>query len=147
MLMIPRNGWRRIRCLAGLLLAFGLGVAAVPSAARAGCGDYVTYRGQSHAAMPNDGGPASPHHHSADPNSPQRPCSGPNCTRGPIAPPTAPVAPVSAGGEEWGYAVAAAFIVDGSARPYLSHETVARPVFRASGVFHPPRSLRPSFSA
>ncbi len=137
--MIPRFDGRRVRRLASLLVAFGLAAAAWPSAARASCGDYVTYGGHAHATMPGDAHPSP-----TTPAEPRQPCRGPHCSRIPVAPAPAPAVPVTLGGDEWACSLPPPLTPENeSARLSLSGAP-ARGVARASDVFHPPRSLEPS---
>ena len=127
--MLPSmvRGWR-----AAMLLVVAACV--TPDRAKAGCGDYVTIL---------NGDPAAAHHtaDSAKPDHSPPPCHGPNCSNAPVDDP-APLAPVAPTGPEV-KDVAAPLVTGGEkgdARTRFDRDPfAARPIYRASSIFHPPR--------
>src|SRR5262245_47042971 len=124
---------------AALLLAAA--ACLTPGRASAECGDYVTIRN----------GPADPAHHAttrdATPQPDQAParppCHGPNCSSAPARDPSPlpPVAPTGLQPKELTQHPAAAADPDAGPGSALDRDpSSARPVRRASSVFHPPRA-------
>ncbi|MBN9521060.1 hypothetical protein J0H58_21505 [bacterium] len=103
---------------------------AAPSAAQAGCGDYVVIRdanGDVPATAPDHGDPV--------------PCHGPNCTGSPTRDPLAPAAPPAPHtGVKECVTPGGGTADPGAARPAFPIPTSdACPSGPASAIFHPPR--------
>lgn len=122
------RGWR-----AALLLV--VVACASPNRASAECGSHVTVL-NSPADGVNDALPVA----GEMPATPKAPCSGPNCSRTPDhhTPPFAPVVTPSPNAKEAAHALVVIDFPDG-APSYPDPLHSARPVSRASSVFHPPR--------
>jgi hypothetical protein len=123
--------------LAGVVCALLCAWWFAPSTARASCGDYVTYRGQSstaHGTMP------MPEHHPAMPARPGAPCActGPRCSQAPFT----PVLPERLTLVRVHDLAAPMHASDGVGPEQAAHITAddaARPIRRSTSIFHPPR--------
>ncbi len=132
------NGGRRILSgaigvLGALVLLFG----AVPSRARASCGDYLVPMTGNHDL----GTRSAVNRHLVPHTPPDRshgPCSGPECSRRPAAP-FAPAAPPRTSEHEWGTLVALAIPAAAPPGGFVADGTVPRPVRAAPSIYHPPR--------
>jgi hypothetical protein len=128
---MKRSSSGRISLLAGGALALLVVLWCAPSAARAGCGDYIVTSADQHGnPMP----PAKP-----APADPHKPCSGPHCSQAPAVPfgPAPTVTPP--GGQEWGCPVTGPDSPTRGHVALLMNSPAARPTRLASSVFHPPR--------
>jgi hypothetical protein len=109
-----------------------------PSAARAGCGDYVVTR----AAPPGNAASAA---HPAEmpspaPAAPHKPCHGPNCSGAPAVPQPVPPSVTPNGPTEWGWLAATPSSAPSHAGAVLAESSSPDPTHLASGIFHPPRT-------
>src|SRR5262245_34061869 len=132
------RGWR-----VALLLAVAC---LTPGRASAECGDYVTILNgpgaSAHQPMPGANDGATPNHENT-PSPVKPPCHGPNCSSTPDLPfpPLAPIAPVGTQVKELtGHLHPATEADAGPGRAFDRDTTSARPIRRASSVFHPPQS-------
>jgi hypothetical protein len=113
-----------------------------PAAARASCGDYVTFGGKPAHGPPHAAGDGHPTPLPA----PTPPCHGPSCSGSPLplAPPPAP-APTGPHADEWGWLSTAAGGPESGPEPRWYDRPAPRPFCLPTSIFHPPRrAARPS---
>lgn len=123
----------------GLVGAFVAGWLLAPSPVAAGCGDYVTDRGQPAGHNPalalSADRPDLPRH---PPARRDCPCSGPRCSKAPLLP-AAPVAPAFEAGQEWGYVAGQPPFVANGPDVVFAEDSAARPMRRLAVTYRPPR--------
>jgi hypothetical protein len=118
---------------------------ALPSATRAGCGDYVIRSGHApgtpaknnaREAEDSSNFAQMPHRHELPGRTP---CQGPWCSRGT---PTAPIPTswLTVGLEEWGCTSTSSFIIESRATTALNQDIPVGLFPYEQTVFHPPRS-------
>jgi hypothetical protein len=125
---------------AGVALALLAGLLLAPSAAQAGCGDYVVF-GMKHADAQTLSSPFAPVAHPApvSPTDNPTPCSGPTCSSGPATPPAAPAPPGPVPGERCGFPSTLPLWTGPEAVVYRTDDSAGTPVRGSSTIYHPPR--------
>jgi len=141
------------RSFAAVLFAVTVGGALFPATAVASCGDYVML-GAGHPFRSRHPDPSAdrvteetgiPQEDGGRSQTPA-PCSGPECGRHRNPLPAAPAGAREVS-HEYGFALASAVLAPSHVSTPCRIAAAARPVRRASNIFHPPRSFRGCFSA
>jgi hypothetical protein len=133
------RSWPRSRALAGAVVTLVVHLWLTNSAARAACGDYVTFgraaEMQAHiATVPADKNGK----HQQAPASP-RPCSGPHCSRAPAAPSPAPAVPPTSQEQQSAVSPLSIVVAANNSRELDLEGRAPQLSQFALRIFHPPR--------
>lgn len=126
-----------VRLSAGVLCVLLAQSLFAPTVAQASCGHYVVWGAKANEIpLPIT---ASAPREEPQPAVPVQPCTGPGCSRHVPTPMTAPVPVVSVVRESWGASVLPVHVPPVDASSAVADDPAARPIRRASAIFHPPR--------